>query len=427
MSKSVHRNSIFSQGLDRTTFTAYFLGAVTPLLALAFVVHRYVLPSIPDNRGFIAMIAFVGSISILSLGAFLVLRRAIHTTLRRIDRDNRRLAALLRASTALTTSEYTSDIATSALACATELSGGDAAYLMVRGKEDGSPADLLGTSGKNAEKLFESIGGRLLELAELVMPEGRPAIRNGNGNTRIKGLEAAAVLPLKGESGSIGVIAVVHSKRGARFDSGQINAITTLASLTSVAMRNADLRDSQRNFFSHMTEMLVTALDTYLDYHSGHGNRVAEYANRVGRAMGLDDKKLHNLHFAALLHDIGMLKIDKALQKSAKNCEKHTVLGARMLARIRLWEDIAPIVHSHHERYDGKGYPEGLAGNQISLEARIIGICEAFDSMVSSTSYQVAIPFAEAIAEIRTCSGTQFDPLVAEAFLQLVDQGVISE
>ncbi len=88
-----------------------------------------------------------------------------------------------------------------------------------------------------------------------------------------------------------------------------MDALTTLAGLTSVAMRNADLRDSQRNFFSHMTEILVTALDVHLDYNNGHGTRVAQTANRVGRAMNLDDGRLQNLHFASLLHDIGMLKI----------------------------------------------------------------------------------------------------------------------
>jgi putative nucleotidyltransferase with HDIG domain len=427
MRRPTYQSSIFSQGLDRTTFTAYFLGAVVPLLALAFVVQRYVLPTLSDTRTTLGILGLVSSIGVLSLGSFLILRRAIHATLSRIDRDNRRIASLLRTASSLTTCEYTTEIANSALTCALELSGAQAAYLLVAGKGQASSAELLGTAGTGAEKLFESIGDRIIELADLVIPNSQPAIHNGAGNTRIKGLEATAVLPLRGEAGSIGVLVVVHSTPGARFDSGQLDAITTLASLASVAMHNADLRDSQRNFFSHMTEILITALDAHLDYHAGHGTRVAQYANRVGRAMGLDEKKLHDLHFAALLHDIGMLKLDKSLQKNAKNCEKHTVLGARMLVRIRLWEDIAPIVQSHHERYDGNGYPEGLAGNEISLEARIIAVCESFDSMTSDTSYKVALPFEAAIQEVRDCSGTQFDPLVAEAFLDLVDQGVISE
>jgi HD-GYP domain-containing protein (c-di-GMP phosphodiesterase class II) len=147
----------------------------------------------------------------------------------------------------------------------------------------------------------------------------------------------------------------------------------------------------------------------------------------VGRALGLDDKRLQNLHFASLLHDVGMLKIDKSAHQNEKARAKHAELGYRMLARIRLWEDVAPIVHSHHEWYDGAGYPEGLAGNDIALESRIISVCESFDAMTSNTSYKVAMPLEAAVEEIRNCTGTQFDPLVAEAFLDLVEQGLISE
>ncbi len=223
-----------------------------------------------------------------------------------------------------------------------------------------------------------------------------------------------------------GLVAVVHAKSSTQLESSKINALTTLGGLTSVAMRNADLRDAQRNFVSHMTDILVSALDAHLDYHNGHGSRVAQSANRVGRALKLDEKRLQNLHFASLLHDVGMLKIDKSIQQNDKACEKHAELGYRMLARIRLWEDVAPIVHSHHEWYNGAGYPEGLAGNDIALESRIIAVCESFDAMTSSTSYKVAMTLEAAVAEIRNCTGTQFDPVVTEAFLDLVEQGLIS-
>jgi len=121
-----------------------------------------------------------------------------------------------------------------------------------------------------------------------------------------------------------------------------------------------------------------------------------------------------------------MLKFDKSVPKNDKTCQKHAELGYRMLARIRLWEDVAPIVHSHHERYDGTGYPQGLAGDDISLEARIVTLCDAFDAMTSNSSYKVAMSFEAAVEEVRSCTGTQFDPRVAKAFLDLVAQGAIS-
>jgi hypothetical protein len=417
-----HRNSIFSQRLDRTTFTAYFLGAVVPLLALAFIVQRYVIPTTSAKGQVLGMIALVGSIAVLSLLSFLVLRKTTHSTLERIDRDNRRLSALLGASTTLTASEYASDIAATSVACAVDLTGAHAAYLLIRGKDQETPVELFESAGTDSDNLFQSIGGRVTELAGLAMDGGRPAIKNGRDN---KG--SIVVLPLAGESSWLGVLAIVHAKSTTEFESSKMDALNTLAGLTSVAMRNADLRDAQRNFFSHMTDILVSALDAHLDYQNGHGTRVAQYANRVGRALNLDEKRLQNLHFASLLHDVGMLKIDKSAHQNEKARTSHAEIGYRMLARIRLWEDVAPIVHSHHEWYNGAGYPEGLAENDISLEARIISVCESFDSMTSNTSYKVAMPLEAAVEEIRNCTGTQFDPLVTEAFLDLVEKGLISD
>jgi len=416
-----HRSSIFSQRLDRTTFTAYFLGAIVPLIALGYVVDRYVMPTVPSKGQAIGLGVLVSSIAILSLLSFLVLRKTTHSTLARIDRDNRRLAALLGASTSLTASEYASDIAATAVTCAAEITGAQAAYLLVRSKDPQTPVELFDSVGADAEALYRSLGDRLTELAEIAMASGRPAIKNGSNNAgRI------VVLPLAGESSWLGVLTIVQTQSAGEFDKGKMDALTTLAGLTSVAMRNADLRDSQRNFFSHMTEILVTALDAHLDYNNGHGTRVAQYANRVGRALELDDKRLQNLHFASLLHDIGMFRIDKSVPKDDKICEKHAELGYRMLARIRLWEDVAPIVHFHHERFDGTGYPTGLAGDDIPLEARIVTLCDAFDAMTSNSSYKMAKSFEAAIEEVRRCTGTQFDPRVAQAFLDLVAQGAIS-
>jgi HD-GYP domain-containing protein (c-di-GMP phosphodiesterase class II) len=427
MRKSPHKNSIFSQELDRTTFIAYFLGAIIPLLALAFVVHHYVLPTLPSTGAFSGMVALVSSIAVLSLASFQVLRTTTRQTLARTNRDNKRLAAMLKTSTTLTASEHTNDIASTAVGCAIELTGARAAFLLVHNKSQDSSAELFGSAGTDADKLYQSLGSPLVEVAELVMKHNRPAFKDSGSDSDVPGLEAAMVLPLSGESGALGALVVVHTDPGSSFDGGHIDAVTTLAGLVSVAMRNADLRDSQRNFFSHMTEILVSALDAHLEHHTGHGNRVARSANRLGRALGLSEKQLHDLHFASLLHDIGMLKIEKPLHSNPKLRQKHAEIGYRMLGRIRLWEGVAPIVHSHHEWYDGNGYAEGLAGDAIPLESRIIAVCDAFDSMVSTTSYQSAVSPEEAVAEIRRGAGIQFDPKVAKTFTDLVEQGEITE
>jgi putative nucleotidyltransferase with HDIG domain len=234
-----------------------------------------------------------------------------------------------------------------------------------------------------------------------------------------------AAAPLPGEAAPLGALVCVAADGVPEFDAAALDALATLAGLGAVALRNADLRHAQRNFFTHVTEILVTALDAQLGYNEGHANRVAQYANRIGRQMALDDATLQRLHFAALLHDIGMLKLDAEQRNDARSAAPHTVLGARMLARIRLWEDLAPIVQHHHEWWDGSGYPDRLAGAGIPLESRIIGLCDAFDAITSEGSYKVALPLEAAVREIERGAGTQFDPDVARVLRELVDGGGI--
>jgi HD-GYP domain-containing protein (c-di-GMP phosphodiesterase class II) len=144
----------------------------------------------------------------------------------------------------------------------------------------------------------------------------------------------------------------------------------------------------------------------------------------LGRALGLGESQLERLHFGALLHDVGMLKLDQR-HTGAQAYKAHAALGHRMLSRIRLWEDLAPMVLYHHEWWDGRGYPEGLTGDAIPLEARLIGLAEAFDSMLSTTSYRQARSFESALQEIRDGRGTQFDPQVTDVFLDLVERGQV--
>ncbi len=418
--------SIFSQKLDRVAFIAYFLGAVVPLVALTVVVERYVFPSITDRLAIFGLIGLITSIAVLSLASFLTLRRSTRRSLSQTNRDNRRLTSLLDISGALATSEHGSDAATLVAESALVVAHAKAVFVMGRGAP-GMPPELLASAGRNAEKIGQALAGPLAEVAKLAMSGGRPVLKGSSRKGKGKEGTAAAMaaVPLPGDAVPAGVILAVQPQQAAAFDSAEIDVLTTLAALASVSLRNADLRESQRNFFTHVTDILVTALDSHLGFHAGHGRRTAQYVNRVGREMGLEQHRLQRLHFAALLHDIGMLKIDRNQQMSPKTCAKHTVLGSRMLGRIRLWEDIAPIVHHHHEWWDGSGYPEGLSGDAIPLESRIIAVCEVFDTLLSPTSYKEAWPFAKSVHEIESGAATQFDPDVVAAFRRLVERGDI--
>jgi putative nucleotidyltransferase with HDIG domain len=224
---------------------------------------------------------------------------------------------------------------------------------------------------------------------------------------------------------SLGALVVARSEGAEDFDETHLDGLSTLATLAGVARHNAELRDSQRNFFVHLTEILMTALDQHVDNQKGHARRVAHIANQIGRKMGFEGRDLERLHFGALLHDIGMLKIDVgAADKATKR--RHATVGHQMLKPIRLWEDLAPIVLHHHEWFDGSGYPEKVAGDQIPLESRIIALAEAFDTMTSESSYQRTVSVEEALGRIEAGSGSQFDPRIVPILLDLVREGVVS-
>ena len=147
------------------------------------------------------------------------------------------------------------------------------------------------------------------------------------------------------------------------------------------------------------------------------------FSNRIGRELGLDEARRQRLHFAALLHDVGMLRIDPQRMNDPRMARQHPTLGHRMLAPIQLWEEVAPLVLHHHEWFDGNGYPEQIAGEAIPLESRVIGLAEAFDSMTSSSSYKDPVEREEAIRRVEAGSGTQFDPDVVRVFLELARRG----
>jgi putative nucleotidyltransferase with HDIG domain len=197
--------------------------------------------------------------------------------------------------------------------------------------------------------------------------------------------------------------------------------------MAGAALRRSDLEDAQRNFFAHVTEMLVSALDAHVVEREGHAMGVARLANQLGHALGLSPERIERLHFSALLHDIGMLKFEQERHRDPKALRMHPVVGARMLARIRLWEPIAPIVLYHHEWWDGSGYPEGKSGEAIPLEARIVALADAVDAMRRPRlKRSTAFTLPEIIEEVGRGRATQFDPALVDAFFALHERGEIA-
>ena len=177
--------------------------------------------------------------------------------------------------------------------------------------------------------------------------------------------------------------------------------------------------------FTETLAVLSDALEASDPYTAEHTQAVAGLCERVGRRMGLAGEQLRALHYAALLHDIGKIAVpSEVLSKPGRLTDEefelikqHTIVGARLLERVAYLRPSLPLIRSAHERWDGDGYPDGLAGEDIPLGARVIGVCDAFHAMTSDRPYRKAMSRREAIAELRNCAGTQFDPDVVRALL----------
>lgn len=399
--------SIVSQSLDRAAFVAYFLGAVVPFSALAALLHVWVLPTLPDSLASAGLVALVLSIGVLSAAAFLLLRGVTKRTIGEMRDDNARLEALLDGSTRLAAEPHAAEVANAMLTASLRLARAAGAFLVTAAP--GAAPKLESAAGDRA--LFDALSARLGEiLAQAISEERAISWRHASGS--------GALLPVAGA----GALAVVLPPRR-ELDPNTQRALAMLASQASTAMRRVQLVDAQRNFFVHVTDILVAALDTHMDLQAGHARRVAQLSNRLGRELGLDETRRQRLHFAALLHDVGMLRVDPARLEDKRVARQHPQLGHRMLAPIQLWEDVAPLVLHHHEWFDGHGYPEQLAGEAIPLESRIIGVAEAFDSMTSRSTYKEPVLPEEAVRRIEAGSGTQFDPAVVRVFLDLARRG----
>lgn len=201
--------------------------------------------------------------------------------------------------------------------------------------------------------------------------------------------------------------------------------------------RKVKAAQAQQRVYQNITLEAIRAISRTIDakdtYTNGHSYRVAEYTRSIAKAMGWKEKQLEEIYYIALLHDIGKIGVpDHILKKPGKLTEEeyakikqHTEIGSQILKDITLLPQISEGARHHHERYDGKGYPDGLKGDQIPLEARIICVADSFDAMYSVRVYRRAINLDEIQAELRRCSGSQFDPQIVQVLLELIDKGII--
>ncbi len=253
---------------------------------------------------------------------------------------------------------------------------------------------------------------------------GEPAIVNdtatdprfAGGFDRESGFVTRSILcvPLTFEGRVIGVLELLNKKDDGKFDEEDQTLLFSLADQAAISIEHVRLQDAQNNYFSHVSEILIGAMDTHVPIKDGHARRVARYARLVATGLGLSDDEQRELYFAGLLHDIGLLKLDTSTEWTRERIELHPLLGYEMIKDIIFWKQLAPVILHHHERWDGRGYPNKLQGEAIPLGARIVGVCEAFDVITSTSSYKSPLPYEMALREMEAHAATQFDPRVIE-------------
>lgn len=216
-------------------------------------------------------------------------------------------------------------------------------------------------------------------------------------------------------------------KRGGDFDTVDAKLLNSIANESAIYLENAMLYEDVRGLVMGLLHSLTSAVDAKDPYTCGHSERVALLSRMIAESAGLPSPLVERIYIAGLLHDVGKIGVPEAvLQKTGRltaeefeQMKKHPEIGARILRDVRQVGDVIPGVLHHHERFDGKGYPHALAGEQIPLMGRIICLADSFDAMTSNRTYRKALPLEVALTEMRRCSGTQFDPRLTDAFLAL--------
>lgn len=204
--------------------------------------------------------------------------------------------------------------------------------------------------------------------------------------------------------------------------------IITIASQMGIALSNLKSRNDLKKAVLQIIEALARSIETKDNVTGGHCERMEDYAVKIGELLRFDQQRLETLRRAAILHDIGKIgvpgnileKPGKLTDEEFKIMQEHPTYGANILREVDFLRDVAVIVEQHHERVDGRGYPRGLMGGEIRLEARIISVLDAFDAMISDRPYRKALPRMEAVRELHRNINTQFDGEMVELLMQVL-------
>jgi HD-GYP domain-containing protein (c-di-GMP phosphodiesterase class II) len=241
-------------------------------------------------------------------------------------------------------------------------------------------------------------------------------------------------VPVKSRDRIIGVLQAINRRTDRPFNGEDQRLFESLARQVGIAIENARLYEQVKETFLSTAATLAEAIEKRDPYTGGHVRRVVDISLAVGEELGLNREEKETLELAAILHDVGkigirdgvLLKHGPLTPEELAHIRLHPQLGAEILAPIKQLEAVIPAVRHHQERCDGRGYPQGLKGDEIPLASRVIAVADAFDAMTTDRPYRPRLSDETAATEIEHCAGSQFDPKVVEAFLRAFRGGRIS-
>jgi HD-GYP domain-containing protein (c-di-GMP phosphodiesterase class II) len=289
-----------------------------------------------------------------------------------------------------------------------------------------------GEAGAKLKKMTLPIGQG---IAGWVAKEGQPEIvPDASKDPRFAGqfdkksgfiTRSLLAVPMFFRGELVGVCEVLN-KRNGTYSNEHIGLLSSLANLASVAITNTRIIQDQKNFFSHVLELLGGMIEVSQPRNYDHPNRVARLGCAVVRAMGGDDYLYRMMYYSGLLHDIGYVgfKNPRILAQVGITDpveEQHPLLSVKMLEGIKMLEGAMPIIKSHHENYDGTGFPSKLKGDEIHEGARILRVIEAIEDMRINGGVPPEQRVEMAVKEIRAGKGTRFDPAIADAIAEMLE------
>ncbi len=290
----------------------------------------------------------------------------------------------------------------------------------------GAPFERLSTNGW-AQSADDGLIGRCLRERHVVLVNDIAQDPDHTTGPETRDVRSELVAPVIVGGALWGAINCAETQVSA-FDEDDARLLQTVADQLGSALRSAVLYEQLAAAYLGTAEALAAALEAKDSYTAMHARSIVEWAEAVGRRLGLRDDDLRDLRYGAVFHDIGKIAIPEGILNKRgpldpderRELERHTEVGEQILAPVSFLAGVRPVVRHEHERWDGAGYPDGLAGEAIPLGARIVFVCDAFHAMTSDRPYRAAMSVEAARQELLSHAGTQFDPAVVEVFLEVL-------